>query len=143
MKHLIIFIFTFFCSTYCNSQNRNIVGVFRSIDKISSTYVEFRTDSTVIVKTLLWDSFETKRAFIDSGTWRLVNDTAFLNLATNRDDRPTFAKHTQLVYLIKNKNALYTHRYRNGKFATDKLFKKARKLFRLHERFLGEYSILN
>ena len=144
MKHLFIFIFSFLFAAYSNGQDRNLVGIFRNINALAFTYVEFKADSTVIVKTLLRDSFKTKRAFIDSGTWRIVNDSVFLKLTSSFGDRHSLVtKHNQLVYLIKNKNALYTNRYKKGKFVTDGIFRKARKLIRLQERFLAEYSRLN
>ena len=144
MKPIFISLLSVLFVTYGNGQDRKLVGVFRDIDPIAITYVEFKADSTVIVKRLLMDSFETKRAFIDSGTWRMVKDSVVLNLTCGLEDRHSFSiRHKQLVYLIKNENALYTHRYKTGKFATDGIFKHARKLSRLQERFLPEYRNLN
>ena len=132
-------------SAIANGQKGNIVGVFRDIGigEQAVTYVEFKNDSTVILKRLpLGNPSDAKSIVTQSGIWRTIGDTVIINITpyskSTQDSIPA-----QLIYLIKNEDVLYTRRFNTGKFVKDGPFSKVKgRLVRLPQEFLEEYTNL-
>jgi hypothetical protein len=123
-----------------------LIGVFRDVD-ISNraiTYIEFKADSTAILKKInLRQNDTTKKAFALNGQWKMNKDTVILDFGrVLQDSHLYYNNEPQIKLLVKNSNALYNRRSPNGKFITDSILKKANKLVRLRPEFLYEYSDL-
>jgi hypothetical protein len=146
MRIYLTVLFVLISSFAYRSQGQNIVGVFREVDMYNNviTYIEFKADSTAIVKkTNLKKTDTTERAFVAKGYWKLNKDTVILDFGNVlQDHRLYHGNEVPIIMFIKNNSALYSRRYENGKFVKDGLLKKAYKLVRLRPELFYEYNNL-
>lgn len=133
-------------SCVCRSQGLNLIGVYRDVD-ISNraiTYIEFKADSTAILKKInLNKNDTTKKTFSFNGQWTINKDTIILDFGRVLLNSSLYYRNEpQIKLLVKDSNALYSRRGRNGKFIRDSILKKVYKLVRLRPEFLYEYNDL-